>query len=129
MPSVATPEPAASEQRVGVAVVAACELQHPVARVVAARASRTALIAASVPEETSRTCSIGGHTRRRSRSPSSTSASVGAPNVVPLAGGVDDGGDRLGIRVPEDQRPPGHDPVDVAVAVDVLDVRALAARA
>src|SRR5581483_11661346 len=33
---------------------------------------------------------------------------------------------RLGIGVTEDQRPPGHDPVDVAAPVHVLDPRALA---
>ena len=48
------------------------------------RASRTALIAASVPEETRRTISTDG-TASTISSASSTSASVGAPNVVPRA--------------------------------------------
>ncbi len=46
------------------------------------RASRSALIAASVPEETRRTFSIDG-TASTISAASSTSASVGAPKVVP----------------------------------------------
>ena len=46
------------------------------------RASRIALIVASVPELTSRTCSTGG-TRPMISSASSTSAGVGAPNDSP----------------------------------------------
>jgi hypothetical protein len=46
------------------------------------RASRMALIAASVPEETSRTISTDG-TASTISAANSTSASVGAPNVVP----------------------------------------------
>ena len=46
------------------------------------RARRIALMAASVPLETSRTISIEGIAAVM-RSASSTSASVGAPNVVP----------------------------------------------
>jgi hypothetical protein len=45
----------------------------------------------------------------------------------PLSGGTRKRVNRLGIGMPEDQRPPRHDPVDVAVAVDVLDVRTLPA--
>ena len=41
-------------------------------------------MAASVPEETSRTCSQPG-TRSQMASANSTSPGVGAPNVVPLA--------------------------------------------
>ncbi len=51
-------------------------------RRVAARASRRALIDASVPELTSRTISTDG-TASTISDASSTSASVGAPNVVP----------------------------------------------
>ena len=47
-------------------------------RPVAARARRTALIAASVPDETNRTISIEG-TTFATRSASATSGSVGAP--------------------------------------------------
>jgi hypothetical protein len=46
------------------------------------RASRTAVIDASVPEETSRTFSTDG-TASTISAASSTSASVGAPKVVP----------------------------------------------
>ncbi len=48
------------------------------------RATRTALIAASVPDETSRTCSQPG-TRAQISSASSTSPGVGIPKVVPSA--------------------------------------------
>ena len=47
-----------------------------------ARASRTALITASVPDETNRTCSSEG-TAAHSACASSSSSSVGAPKVVP----------------------------------------------
>ena len=40
---------------------------------------------------------------------------------------LDDRGNRLVVGVAEEERAPGHHPVDVAVAVDVLDVRAVAA--
>ena len=46
------------------------------------RATRTALMAASVPEETRRTC-WHPSTRAQMASASSTSPSVGAPKVVP----------------------------------------------
>jgi hypothetical protein len=49
---------------------------------VAPRARRIADIAASVPEETSLSCSIEG-TIETIRSATSTSASVGTPNEVP----------------------------------------------
>jgi hypothetical protein len=51
-------------------------------RRVAPRASRIALIAASVPEETRRTISTDG-TASTSSAASSTSRSVGAPKLVP----------------------------------------------
>ena len=50
----------------------------------AARASRIALIDASVPEEVMRTISAEG-TRSTTSAASSTSASVGAPKLVPAA--------------------------------------------
>jgi hypothetical protein len=56
-------------------------------RPVIPRASRTALIVASVPELTSRTRSTGA-TRPMISSASSTSASVGAPNDRPLPAAV-----------------------------------------
>ena len=51
-------------------------------RFVNARASRSALIAASVPDDTSRTRSTEG-TASTISAASSTSASVGAPKLVP----------------------------------------------
>ncbi len=51
-------------------------------RPVNARATRTALIAASVPELTKRTRSIDGISAR-TRSPSSCSSGLGAPKLVP----------------------------------------------
>ena len=51
-------------------------------RPVAARATRIALIVASVPELTNRTRSMEG-TSRQTRRPSSTSCAVGAPKLVP----------------------------------------------
>ena len=54
------------------------------ARPVAARASRTAAIVASVPELTRRTISMDG-TRRAIASAMSTSSAVGAPNASPDA--------------------------------------------
>ena len=43
----------------------------------------------------------------------------------PMSRGLGDRLDRLRIGVPEEQRPPGHDPVDVALAGHVFDVRAV----
>ena len=114
------------EERVGVAVVAARELEHPVRRV-NARASRSADIAASVPDETSRTCSIDG-TASAISAASSTSRSVGAPKLVPSSAAVAHRLDRLRVGMPEDQRPPGLHPVEQAAAVGRLEVGALAAR-
>ena len=65
------------------AVVAARELEIR-SRPVAPRARRSALIDASVPEETRRTFSTEG-TASTSSSASATSRSVGAPKVVPVA--------------------------------------------
>ena len=45
----------------------------------------------------------------------------------PAGGGVLDRGERLGVGVPEDERPPAQHPVDVALPVDVLDLGAAAA--
>ena len=75
------PAPGRDEQRVEVPVVAAGEL-HDLRPAVAPRASRTAVIAASVPDDTSRTFSTLG-TRSQMASASSTSRVVGAPNDVP----------------------------------------------
>ena len=56
-------------------------------RPVKARATRIALITASVPEDTKRTCSAAGYAAD-TRSASATSASQGAPKVVPRSSAV-----------------------------------------
>ena len=89
------------------------------------RASRIALIVASVPDETSRTMSMPG-TASTIRSASSTSRDVGAPNDVPRAAAAVARLDDLGSRVPEQQRSPRLDVVHVSRAVDVDQERALA---
>ena len=74
-------------------------------RRVAARARRIAVIAASVPDETSRTCSTDG-TASTISSASSTSAAVAAPNVVPEAAARPHGLDGLAVGVAPQQRTP-----------------------
>ena len=95
-------------------------------RLVAPRASRTALIAASVPELTRRTCSIDGNASTISAA-SSTSRSVDAPYVVPSAA-ARTASTVSRVRVAEDERPERHHPVDVALAVGLLEVRAFPRR-
>ncbi len=114
------PTPAA----VGMAVVAAVELEDE-GRPVAARARRTALIVASVPELTNRTMSTDGKVAT-TRSASRSSSSVGAPNVVPRPRRLDHGLEHLRMGMPQDQRTPGEHQVHVAVAVHVHQPRALA---
>ena len=65
--------------------------------------------------------------RRATSSASSTSPAVGAPKDVPSCRGGHDRLDDLGVGVAVDERPPRADVVDVAVAVDVDELRALAA--
>ena len=96
-------------------------------RFVKPRASRSALIAASVPDETSRTFSIDG-TASAISAASSTSASVVAPKRRAAQRRLAHRLDRLRIGVPEEQRAPRQHPVEVAVAVDVDEIRAFAAR-
>ena len=91
-----------------------------------ARASRSALIVASVPSCTKRTISTLGSASRMSRA-SSTSSGLGAPKLVPRPHRLSQRRHHPRVRVPEDQRPPREDVVDVAVPVDVDEVRALAA--
>ena len=63
------------------------------------RASRMALMVASVPELTSRTISMEG-TASMIASARSISRSVGAPKLVPPASGFFDRGNDLGVAVP-----------------------------
>ena len=104
---------AAGEQRVGVAVVAAGELHDPVAT-------------GRAPGEAHRRHRRLGprrdeahHLARRARprrSPrrGSTSPSVGAPKVVPRAGGAPTAASTTRMGVAEDRRAPGLDVVELA---------------
>ncbi len=67
-------------------------------------------------------------TRAATSSASATSPAVGAPKLVPLRRRLDDGREHCRVGMPVDQRPPRADVVDVAVAVDVDHLGALAAR-
>ena len=91
-----------------------------------ARATRIALIVASVPELTKRTSSrLGIASRMRSRELELERAR--RAEARPLAQRLLERGHDSRMRVAEDQRPPREDVVDVAVPVDVDEVRALAA--
>jgi hypothetical protein len=70
-----------------------------------------------------RTISIDG-TASMMRSASSLSSSVGAPKLAPQRLG--DGGDDARVAVAEEERAPRADEVEVAVAVEVVEVGALA---
>jgi hypothetical protein len=95
-------------------------------RLVKPRASLMALIAASVPEEDERTISTDG-TASTSSAANSTSASVRSAEGRPAPSSLGDRSERLLVGVTEDERPPAHHPVEIAVPVDVLDRRAAAA--
>ena len=82
---------------------------------------------ASVPEFTRRTISIDG-TAREISSASSTSRSVGAPKLVPIFEHLAQRLDHRRRAMPQQQRSPGADVVDVRIAVDVENARAFAAR-
>ena len=90
------------------------------------RATRSALMVASVPELTSRTISIEGNISR-TVSASSISCSVGAPKLVPRRHGLVQRVQNRGMAVAENERSPGADVVDVLVAIGIEDVRAFAA--
>ena len=81
---------------------------------------------ASVPELTRRTFSIDG-TASTTMLGQVDLASVGAPNDVPSAAAAWTALTHRGCGVAEDQRSPRADVVDVGVAVDVVEQRALAA--
>ncbi len=114
------------EEGVGVAVVAAGELRAGASCPCTPAPAASADIAASVPEETSRTCSIEG-TASAISSASSTSRSVGAPKLVPARAAACTASTVSAVGVAEDERPPGLDPVEQPAAVGRLEVRALAA--
>ena len=58
-------------------------------------------------------------------SASSLSASVGAPKLVPRRAAASIAAEHRGMGVAEDHRAPGADVVDVAVAVEVEEIRPL----
>ena len=89
------------------------------------RARRTALLAASVPEDVSRTFSTEGtaSTISSARRPRLRWERRTSSRRRRLLDGLDD----LGIGVPEDERAPRHHPVDVPAPVRVLEVGALGA--
>ena len=107
------------------AVIAAVELHDPVAAGRCARQShrghRGLRPARDEPDE------LNPGSASTMRPASSTSPSVGAPKVVPLAAAAHAAADDLGWACPNSSAP--HEPhqVDVPVAVDVDHVRALAA--
>ena len=111
---------AVREQRVGVSVVAALELDQGVLARRGPR-QRIADIAASVPEETSLTCSTEG-TIETIRSASSTSPSVGTPKEVPREAASIAASDDLLAGMPEEQSAPRLAEVDVACSVGVLEI-------
>ena len=90
-------------------------------RPVTPRATRTADIAASVPDETNRTFSIDG-TAAATVSAISISRTVGAPKLEPRSRALDHGRSHLGMHVAQDHRAPRADVVDVLVAVDVEQI-------
>ena len=77
-----------------------------------ARASRSAVMVASVPVDTSRTFSAGGHARARSLGQLDLGQRRGA-EAQATAGCLAHGLDDLGVRVAEEGRAPGADEVDV----------------
>ena len=108
------------QQAVDVAVIVAGELEIT-SRPVKPRARRMALIVASVPELTSRTFSIEG-TASMINSASSLSASVGAPKLVPRTAASLHRRDHLRMGMPQNHRPPGADVVDVAIAIEIVEI-------
>jgi hypothetical protein len=95
-------------------------------RPVAARATRMALMVASVPELTMRTISSAG-TMEHSRSAISTSAGHGAPKLRPRAAAACTAATMSGVRVAGDHRAPGAHVVDVFAAFDIVQAGALGA--
>ena len=104
-PSVATPEPACTSRRSRVAVVAADELDDFARPVTPARAAARSS-SPRCPELTKRTSSTAGIAAHEPAS--SSSSGVGAPKLVPAPQRLLEGRDDRGVRVAEDQRPPGE---------------------
>ncbi len=106
------------QQGIDMAVITASNLMI-LSRRVNPRASRMALIVASVPLLVMRTLSSRGHPFADGAGKLDFEA-VGMPKLVPAISGFLHGGDHVGLRVAEDRRAPGADVIDVDIAVDVL---------
>ena len=91
-------------------------------RPVTPRATRTADMAASVPDETNLTFSIDG-TAAATVSAISISRIVGRAEARAQSRAVDHGRSNLGMRVAENHRAPRADIIDVCVAIDVVKIR------
>ena len=125
MPRVVAPDPALDEQRVDVAVVAPRELDDPVAAGGARASAERAHGGLGAGVDTCAPSRWTGR-RRRSRSASSISASVGAPKVVPRSAAPRGPPSTIsGSAWPRISGPQDADVVEVPLAVDVLDVRPL----
>ena len=118
------PSPRDARNGVGVPVVAAGERDHAVAM---GQPAREPHARTSQPRSPTRRAGPPPPTapRRRSRPRARPRASVARPNVVPSAP-PPHRLDRLGVGVPEDQRPPRLHPVAQRAAVGRLDVGAVA---
>ena len=123
MPSVATPEPACDQQAVGVAVIAAVELDDHVAAGEAAREAQRAhrrlgarLDQAHHLDRRHGVAIALGELDLAARSARRSSCRARAASLTAST--------TSRVRVAEDQRAPRADVVDVLVAVDVPDVRA-----
>ena len=117
-------EPAArlGEQAVDVAVVGARELEELLAP---GRPRGRGGGRSSSPRCPTTSCAASRRAgiRRATSSARSTSAIVGAPNDVPRCAASTTAASDIRVGVAVDERAPRADPVDVAVAVDVDDLR------
>ena len=121
------PGAGAREQRVDVAVVAAGELEDPVAP----RERRGRAGARSSPPRCPRRRAAPSRAtgrRRRARRRARPRPRWRRRSVVPRSAASRTASTVSGSACPKSERPPGHHPVEVAAPLDVLEDRALAAR-
>ena len=114
------------QQRVDVAVVAARELDDDVAAGERRGRGGCALIVASVPDDTRRTISIDGTRSQMQLGQLDLGSVRRAEAGAACAAAASTASTHARVGVAEDQRPPRADVVEVAVAVDVVEVGALA---
>ena len=120
VPSVVAAEPAWTSRAVDVAVIVAGHLDdlrpagHP-------RATRTADIAASVPDETNRTFSIDGTAPATSLGDLDL-ADRRRPEARAELERVGHRRSHRGVGVAQDHRAPRADVIDIGVAVDVVEI-------